>query len=202
MIFGSRAPFCPGLRGELHRGEPEGGLFAIWEDVDRFIRGYSKVACFTQDWELPNLVMLPDAVRGWAHLSLWAHYGAGHTGVCLRFDRERLLAAFEVARTNAVHQFHGPVRYRRAEIGVGLMASALSKLRNSGSMPSPFDMHWFIANESSFESMRIGPASPNSDWFEQTYRPNHTISTLLMHSLASCLGTHSRAIGFRPCSRC
>lgn len=109
----------PNLEGELRRGEPADGLFAIWDDVDRYIRGYSKVACFTQDWELPNSVMQPDALRGWAHLSLWAHYGTGHTGVCLRFDRDMLVGAFEAARDNAIHQFYGPVRYRRAEFGVG-----------------------------------------------------------------------------------
>ncbi|MCP2047522.1 UNVERIFIED_ORG: hypothetical protein J3D58_001594 [Paenarthrobacter nicotinovorans] len=126
-------PLWPSLEGELSQGESSGHeLHAIWEDVDRYIRGYSKVACFTQDWEVPDLVMRPDAFRGWAHLSLWAHYGAGHTGVCLRFDRDRLAAAFDAARGDATHQFHGPVLYRRAEAGAGAHAISLEQAEEFG----------------------------------------------------------------------
>lgn len=126
-------PLYPSLEGELSCHESAGGdLFSVWEDVDRYIRGYSKVACFTQDWELPDSVMQPDALRGWAHLSLWAHYGAGHTGVCLRFDRDRLVAAFEDAKGDAVHQFHGPVQYRRAEFGVGPYGISLEQAEEFG----------------------------------------------------------------------
>lgn len=126
-------PLYPSLEGDLSYHEPAGGDFlSVWEDVDRYIRGYSKVACFTQDWELPDSVMQPDALRGWAHLSLWAHYGAGHTGVCLRFDRDQLVAAFEDAKGDAVHQFHGPVRYRRAESGVGPYGISLEQAEEFG----------------------------------------------------------------------
>jgi hypothetical protein len=126
-------PLWPNLQGEIRRNDiPADGFFAIWEDIDRYIRGYSKVACFTQDWDLPDSLMHPDALRGWAHLSLWAHYGAGHTGVCLRFDRDRLVAAFEAARENAIHQFYGPVRYRRAEFGVGPHGISLEQAEEFG----------------------------------------------------------------------
>lgn len=126
-------PLWPNLEGELSRGEStHEDAVSIWEDIDRYIRGYSKVACFTQEWELPDSVMRPDALRGWAHLSLWAHYGARHTGVCLRFDRDRLVAAFEAARENAIHQFHGPVRYRRAESGAGPHGISLEQAEEFG----------------------------------------------------------------------
>ncbi|PRA09856.1 hypothetical protein CQ010_16530 [Arthrobacter sp. MYb211] len=126
-------PLWPNLEGELRHNEiPADGYYSIWEDIDRYIRGYSKVACFTQDWELPDSLMHSDALRGWAHLSLWAHYGAGHTGVCLRFDRDRLVAAFEAAQENATHQFYGPVRYRRAEFGVGPHGISLEQAEEFG----------------------------------------------------------------------
>ncbi|TFD90387.1 DUF2971 domain-containing protein [Cryobacterium serini] len=126
-------PLRPNLEGKLPRGESsEQDVFSIWEDIDRYIRGHSKVACFTQDWELPGSVMQPDALRGWSHLSLWAHYGASHAGVCLRFDRDRLVAAFEAAQGNAVHQFYGPVRYRGAEFGVGPHGISLAQAAEFG----------------------------------------------------------------------
>src|SRR5660398_66314 len=68
--------------------------FALWKEIDRNIRLHSKVACLTQDWDLPDHVLNSDALRGWAHLSLWAHYGEGHAGVCLRFARDKLIRAF------------------------------------------------------------------------------------------------------------
>ncbi|WP_152650547.1 DUF2971 domain-containing protein [Demequina aurantiaca] len=126
-------PLWPNLEGESSRGEStHEDVVSIWEDIDRYIRGYSKVACFTQDWELPASAMRPDALRGWAHLSLWAHYGARHTGVCLRFDRDRLVAAFEAGRENAIHQFHGSVRYRSAEFGDGPHGISLEQAEEFG----------------------------------------------------------------------
>lgn len=121
-------PLSPNIEGNL--GEKD--AFSIWEDVDRYIRGYSKVACFTQEWELSDSVIQPDALRGWANLSLWAHYAGRHTGVCLRFDRDRLVAAFKDAQENAVHQFCGPVQYRRAESGVGPYGISLEQAEEFG----------------------------------------------------------------------
>lgn len=45
--------------------------FELRNEIDRNIRLYAKVACLTQDWDLPDHVMNRDALRGWAHLSLW-----------------------------------------------------------------------------------------------------------------------------------
>lgn len=126
-------PLWPNLEGDLDAREfSQGDAMDIWEDIDRYIRGYSKVACFTQDWELPDLDTQSDALRGWAHLSLWAHYGAGHSGVCLRFDRERLISAFDAAHEDAVHQFYGPVQYRSAEFGVGPHGISLTQAEEFG----------------------------------------------------------------------
>lgn len=93
----------------------------LWEEIDRNIRLHAKVTCLTQDWELPDSFGSREAFRGWAHLSLWAHYGGGHSGVCLRFDRDKLIRAFSAAAGGgtALYRFHGPVLYRTATPGVG-----------------------------------------------------------------------------------
>ncbi|MFF1322406.1 hypothetical protein ACFVZZ_23685 [Streptomyces chartreusis] len=62
--------------------DPGPGM-ALFEEVDRQLRLHTKVGCLTQDVTLPKTVANPDALRGWAHLALWAHYGAGHEGCAL-----------------------------------------------------------------------------------------------------------------------
>lgn len=83
----------------------------IWAEVDRSIRLHAKVACLTRDWALPDRVFDRDALRGWAHLSLWAHYGAAHSGVCLRFDSDRLISSFTAGLTPRSQRLHGEVKY-------------------------------------------------------------------------------------------
>ncbi|MBH5336293.1 DUF2971 domain-containing protein [Streptomyces pactum] len=91
---------------------PAASDFTVWDDLDRQLRQHAKVACLTQDIALPESVFNPDALRGWAHLALWAHYGGRHAGVCLRFDRERLVASFLKAHAGPTSlAFHGPVHY-------------------------------------------------------------------------------------------
>ncbi|MFH8591026.1 DUF2971 domain-containing protein [Streptomyces rimosus] len=84
---------------------------ALWEGFDQHLRLRTKVGCLTQDVALPSAVMNPDALRGWAHLSLWAHYGDGHAGLCLRFDRDQLVASFREMAGPTALTFDGPVRY-------------------------------------------------------------------------------------------
>jgi hypothetical protein len=60
------------------------------KEADRLLRRAAKVACFTCDYELPDSVLNPQALPGYAHPALWAHYAAGHPGVCLRFSRRAL----------------------------------------------------------------------------------------------------------------
>lgn len=78
-------PLYPGLSSHADDVASGGAAFELWNEIDRNIRLHSKVVCLTQDWDLPDRVFDPDALRGWNHLLLWAHYGGGHTGVCLRF---------------------------------------------------------------------------------------------------------------------
>jgi hypothetical protein len=87
------------------------GFGAIWKDADWWLRRYVKVACFTEDYELPDNALDADALRGWAHPSLWAHYGGRHGGVCLRFDRTKLVEQFRSQLCSRGQCFHGSVEY-------------------------------------------------------------------------------------------
>lgn len=93
--------------GEDHTDQPA----PIWQDADWWLRRYVKVACFTQDYELPDNALDADAFRGWAHPSLWEHYGGRHGGVCLRFDRVKLVEQFRSQLCSRGQCFHGPVEY-------------------------------------------------------------------------------------------
>ncbi|WP_442804464.1 DUF2971 domain-containing protein [Streptomyces luteogriseus] len=111
---------------------PEGsGHMDLWADIDRNIRLHAKVVCLTRDFTLPDHVWNRDASRGWGHLSLWAHYGTSHTGVCLRFDRARLITAFQEQTGSAALRFHGPVRYVSTQ-GVGPHGLDIGQIREFG----------------------------------------------------------------------
>ncbi|MFF2216753.1 DUF2971 domain-containing protein [Streptomyces antibioticus] len=103
-------PHYPTLSSHHDQRDLDAG-FPLWDEIDRQLRLHTKVGCLTQDVALPPSVFNPDALRGWAHLSLWAHYGGGHTGVCLRFDRDKLVESFLEHAGPAAFAFHGPVRY-------------------------------------------------------------------------------------------
>ncbi|MEV0468937.1 DUF2971 domain-containing protein [Streptomyces prunicolor] len=109
----------------------DAGHMDLWADIDRNIRLHTKVTCLTRDFTLPNRVLNRDASRGWGHLSLWAHYGAGHTGVCLRFDRARLIKAFQEQTDSAALRFHGPVHYVSTQ-GVGPHGLDIGQIREFG----------------------------------------------------------------------
>ncbi|MEU8889884.1 DUF2971 domain-containing protein [Streptomyces sp. NPDC048442] len=103
-------PHYPVLSSHYDQRNFDAG-FELWDEIDRQLRLHTKVGCLTQDVALPARLFNPDAHRGWAHLSLWAHYGAGHTGVCLRFGRNALVKAFLEHAGPAAFALHGPVRY-------------------------------------------------------------------------------------------
>lgn len=157
-------PLYPNLQGAVDLS-PE-VTTELWEEIDRYIRMYSKVACFTNDWDLPEAVLDKDTLRGWSHLSLWAHYGQRHAGVCLRFDRQKLLSAFEAAKGSAVHQFSGDVRYRSVSLGVGPEGVDLHQVQEFGADAVAlrysethqqelfFSKHMDWANESEFRLVR------------------------------------------------
>lgn len=106
--------------------------FGLWNEIDENIRLHAKVTCLTQDWDLPDSVLNREALRGWAYLSLWAHYGAGHKGICFRFDRVKLIDAFAAARGPDSRHFHGPVRYVSASLGVGPNGIDIGQVKEFG----------------------------------------------------------------------
>jgi Protein of unknown function (DUF2971) len=84
----------------------------LMDQADRLLRRAAKVACFTRDFALPDAALDQDRYRGWAHPSLWAHYGGSHAGVALRFSRQALgkrMKQYRVAPDGRC--FDGPVTY-------------------------------------------------------------------------------------------
>ncbi|RKG79733.1 DUF2971 domain-containing protein [Corallococcus exercitus] len=125
-------PLYPSLMSHADDHQFEVGM-ELWNELDRLIRIHAKVACLTQDWELPGSVLNPDALRGWNHLSIWAHYGAKHSGACLQFDRNKLIKAFTTTPVpSALLRFHGPVVYRSASAGAGLDGVDIGQVREFG----------------------------------------------------------------------
>lgn len=61
------------------------------------------------DYSLENEVF----GRGWARARMWEQYGEGHAGVCLVFDRHRLIenVAESLERQNLARPYHGRVEY-------------------------------------------------------------------------------------------
>lgn len=84
----------------------------LMEDADRLMRRAAKVACFTRDYELPDSVLDPAALRGYKHPALWAHYAAGHTGVCLQFSHRALDSCMRAQLSSQGSLFEGAVEYR------------------------------------------------------------------------------------------
>ncbi|WP_212988557.1 DUF2971 domain-containing protein [Actinoplanes auranticolor] len=124
-------PLRPGISSSADAPDrgPERGH---WDDIDRIIRLHAKVACLTQDYEIAD-AFGRDALRGWNRLATWNHYGAGHSGICLRFDRQALISSFTVAPVpGALLRFHGPVEYRGISPGVGPSLVDLDQIEEFG----------------------------------------------------------------------
>jgi hypothetical protein len=96
---------------QLAHGVSDHGIDDIWQEADRLLRRAVKVACFTLDYELPESVLDPAVLRGYAHPAMWAHYGGRHAGVCLRFSRSALEERMNAALSSRGHLFAGPVQY-------------------------------------------------------------------------------------------
>jgi hypothetical protein len=84
-------------------------FFKLSEEADGILRRSAKLACFTQD-DFPRDDSGGVSGRGFAHSSLWSHYGDEHRGVCIGLRRD-LLTHLESALGMAGDYFHGPVSY-------------------------------------------------------------------------------------------
>lgn len=74
--------------------------FVAWDTVDAVAKRV-RVACFCADGELsspdPSRLDFAPPWAGWARDRMWAQYADGHTGMCLAFDRRKLVDAFNAA---------------------------------------------------------------------------------------------------------
>jgi Protein of unknown function (DUF2971) len=128
-------PFSPHL--SVHEDdagwiEEPGADRDLWAEIDRTLRLHTKVARLTSDFALPDYASNRNARRGWAHLALWSHYGGGHTGVCLRFDRAALIRAFAERAAPGALAFHGPVHYFGGEDTPTLNGVDVGQIREFG----------------------------------------------------------------------
>lgn len=80
------------------------------------LKSRAKVVCFATDRPPLSGDHMKDIYRrGYAKARMWAQYGDAHAGVCLIFDKEKLLAATK--RHFGQHTLlHGPVRYADAAL--------------------------------------------------------------------------------------
>jgi hypothetical protein len=93
--------------------------FAAWDKVDEVAKR-ARVACFCRDGDLPS----PDPCAldfappwaGWARDRMWAQYADGHAGVCLAFDRRKLVEAFDSALAGRGERLAKEVAYSDAPI--------------------------------------------------------------------------------------
>lgn len=84
------------------------------------LKSRANLCCFSTDSGLLTGDHMKDIYRrGFAKARMWAQYGDRHTGVCLVFDRQKLLGT--VKRQFGRHYLmHGPVRYRDAALVRGI----------------------------------------------------------------------------------
>lgn len=77
------------------------------------LRSKTPIKCFCQDKSYNSNMQNPyPFYKGWAKSRMWYQYGDYHTGVCLVFNRQELLAAIKQDRyMNNIHPLAGPVKY-------------------------------------------------------------------------------------------
>ncbi|WP_442278392.1 DUF2971 domain-containing protein [Terrabacter sp. 2YAF2] len=172
-LWESRPNYHPLAWGTGNEDTPVEVPNQICKLLDYHIRANAKVACLTNDYVMPESFPGPrDAFRGWSHLSLWAHYGAGHTGVCLRFDRDAVVEALHASAQGDAQVFHGSVNYtplypsnigpvvipQIREFGADAVAVALIKRQHRSIF---FEKHQDWASESEYRLVRVdGSALP------------------------------------------
>lgn len=84
------------------------------------LKSKAKVACFSTDRGPLAADHMKDIYRrGFAKARMWAQYGVNHTGVCLVFDRSKLLAAIKKHFGQCI-LLHGNVQYRDAQLVRGI----------------------------------------------------------------------------------
>lgn len=89
----------------------------VWTAIRKATRYGIKLLCVSQDQKAvvqqPANLIHQTALRGFAHPSMWHHYGADHEGVCLVFNKVRLHEAVAAAVHSTGRVFCGSVAYQR-----------------------------------------------------------------------------------------
>lgn len=99
------------------------------------LKSKTKLACFSTDSGPLTGNHINDIYsRGFAKARMWAQYGDCHRGVCLVFDRKKLLAAMR-NQFHQHHTMHGKVHYRNAKLIRGI------------------DLHEYMVNLDLYESL-------------------------------------------------
>ena len=98
---------------------------AISLEVSQVIKSNAKLVCFSRDKPSAVGAWQPDALldRGFSKPSMWHHYANGHNGVCLMFNRKKLIRAFS-KQLESQHFFHGSVTYTDEGILPNLQSDA------------------------------------------------------------------------------
>jgi hypothetical protein len=140
---------------------------ALCAEIDRALRGRTKLACFTNDraWD-SNRLGEPPYHRGWARARMWDQYASRHSGVCLMLDRSRWLTAVssvvgDLAAEHGIEPqiLHGDVGYHDRAIGrteaLHFRRSELNELGVSAAADARLGTHgdeFFFSKNTDWES--------------------------------------------------
>lgn len=106
-----------GLLSKKLEAAMEDGII-IEKSISENILNNVKTICFSQDNSSLNYSMLDSiyseyyAGKGFSKPRMWAQYAQNHTGVCLVFEKEKILARFENEYNNILH-FSDNVSYEK-----------------------------------------------------------------------------------------
>jgi hypothetical protein len=100
------------------------------------LRSKTPIKCFCQDRLYDTSMQSPfPFCKGWAKSRMWSQYGDYHTGACLVFDRQELLAAIKQDRNiNNDDPLAGPVKYDDKEFYT-LIDTLGEELKKATDMP-------------------------------------------------------------------
>jgi hypothetical protein len=99
--------------------ETSGRQFLHWQqELDREMKCGCRIACLTQDQPDPHPwagdldVRVHTLRQGYDHDRMWAQYADNHTGVCVFFDKSKLIQRMiDHAERVGAKMIHGPVEY-------------------------------------------------------------------------------------------
>jgi hypothetical protein len=84
----------------------------IANEVSSYLKENAKLICFSKDNSEAKGELHSNAIfdRGFSKPSMWNHYGDAYNGVCLMFNKQKLINIFN-EQLEEKKLFHGPVTY-------------------------------------------------------------------------------------------